>query len=168
MTTYDEDWFRSRCKIDPITGCWRWQGAHTQGYGWMNNSDFHGGVHRWAYICLIGFPSGQIDHVKSRGCIHRDCCNIAHLEDVTRRVNIRRGDGACATNGRKTHCPSGHEYTTANTWINAKGGRVCKTCERIKSRLKARKRRERLGQVPRPGTWLAENAVRVDAKDFLA
>jgi hypothetical protein len=31
-------------------------------------------------------------------------------------------------NSRKTHCPYGHEYTPANTYINAKGSRECRTC----------------------------------------
>ena len=29
----------------------------------------------------------------------------------------------------KTHCPRGHEYTEENTYVQPKGGRVCKICK---------------------------------------
>lgn len=31
----------------------------------------------------------------------------------------------------KTHCPSGHEYSSENTSINKKGSRVCMSCKRL-------------------------------------
>lgn len=41
----------------------------------------------------------------------------------------------------RTHCPQGHPYDAANTRINNRGFRVCRTCERERSRqYKARKR----------------------------
>jgi hypothetical protein len=44
-------------------------------------------------------------------------------------------------NREKTHCANGHEYTQANTWINKKGGRICKTCKKLQhSRWSLRKR----------------------------
>jgi hypothetical protein len=34
-----------------------------------------------------------------------------------------------------THCPNGHEYTTENTVINARGARSCGICNRAKQRI---------------------------------
>ena len=31
-------------------------------------------------------------------------------------------------NGRKTHCPQGHEYTPENTYLYPSGGRGCRAC----------------------------------------
>jgi hypothetical protein len=47
-------------------------------------------------------------------------------------------DSAAATIGArqraKTHCPQGHEYTEANTYVDGKGSRNCRACARAKSR----------------------------------
>lgn len=45
-------------------------------------------------------------------------------------------------NGLKTHCPQGHEYTVANTYINkstiALGNcRQCKTCIAVRTKTRA-------------------------------
>ncbi len=32
-------------------------------------------------------------------------------------------------NGRKTHCPSGHEYTEQNTYLDPNGWRHCRKCK---------------------------------------
>ena len=44
---------------------------------------------------------------------------------------------------RKTHCPSGHPYDDQNTRINARGDRVCRTCERARNRRSGAARRAR-------------------------
>jgi hypothetical protein len=51
----------------------------------------------------------------------------SHLEVVTHEENVRRGKGG-AHWAAKTHCPQGHPYDEANTRIDAKGARVCRTC----------------------------------------
>ena len=38
------------------------------------------------------------------------------------------------TRGRsehRTHCPRGHAYTSANTYVDPRGRRVCRTCDRL-------------------------------------
>ena len=42
----------------------------------------------------------------------------------------------------KTHCPSGHEYSKANTRIDWRGGRVCRKCASFRD---AKRYRERKG-----------------------
>lgn len=50
--------------------------------------------------------------------------------------SVRHGTHA---NARKTHCPSGHEYSPENTYMRPSGDRRCRTC----NRLRGRQRRQR-------------------------
>lgn len=107
----------SRVLVDRKTGCWNWIGFVSDGYG---NTRYDGRlerVHRVIYAWAVeSIPRitgrhgvrkhvPQLDHVV---CQNRRCCNPAHLELVTPRVNILRGNGICARLSRQTHCPSGH------------------------------------------------------------
>jgi hypothetical protein len=122
---------------DPDTECWIWTGGlHWSGYGRLaikNGPNLR--AHRVAYELLVGpIPEGlDLDHVKARGCERRDCCNPAHLEPVTRRENLLRGETISARNAAKTHCPAGHPYTTDNTYYY-QGRRSCATCVRERVR----------------------------------
>lgn len=114
----------------PMTGCWLFVGAQAPtGYGSIRVNGIGYTAHRFAYEMLVGAVSDglQIDHL----CRVRCCCNPAHLEAVTQRENIRRGDAGARFRTR-THCFAGHEYTPANTRIRIRDGvtcRVCLTCQ---------------------------------------
>ena len=63
--------------------------------------------------------------------------NPDHLEPVTTKENSRRGIGGklgAERNKAKTHCPQGHPYDEANTYVQSSryGGtnRICRTCRR--------------------------------------
>jgi hypothetical protein len=116
------------------SGCWEWTGAVTNQYGNCWNYVFPRGgarrtqAHRLSYILAKGeIPEGlQIDHL----CKNKICVNPAHLEAVTQRENLLRGDTVASRNAAKTHCTHGHEFNEENTNVNAKGYRICRQCNR--------------------------------------
>ena len=121
-------------------GCWNWIGAKMRnGYGQLAVGGQHWAAHRYAYTELRGeIPVGlDLDHL----CRNRACCNPDHLEPVTRSENLKRGEtGAWAKehNGGKTHCPSGHQYDEANTYLHPSGRRCCRACARERAADKRR------------------------------
>lgn len=85
-------------------------------------------AYRFAYEVTNG-PIGD-DYVLDHLCRVRECCNPAHLEPVTIKVNNERGEKAM-----QTHCIHGHEFTAANTYIKPKvGTRCCRACRRERSK----------------------------------
>lgn len=114
---------------DPDTGCWIWQlGMFRTGYGSVWNGERNTVAHRVYYEDLIGpIPDGlTLDHL----CRNRACCNPGHLEPVTMRENVLRGDSITGRNARKTHCLRGHPFDEQNTRIMKGGGRACRACDR--------------------------------------
>ena len=110
--------------------CWPWQGSQTNGgYGHFSVLDKEVMAHRWAYEEEVGpIPDGlTLDHL----CRTRLCVNFRHLEPVTGKVNILRGNSPAAQNARKTHCKRGHGFTPANTYVWRGGERKCRECMRL-------------------------------------
>ena len=94
-------------KVLKSSGCWQWIGAKTpQGYGSFWTGKFNSLAHRVAWKLMVGLiPDNMtIDHL----CRNKLCINPNHLEVVTLRENILRGDNACSNNYKKTHCSKGH------------------------------------------------------------
>lgn len=132
---------QGRLKPDP-SGCLLWTGAcDDKGYGRVgvrgeDGKIRSGLVHIAAWELERGpVPDGlELDHVEDRGCLYRNCANLEHLEPVTHRVNMLRGDTFAAINASKTHCPADHEYTPENTYTDKHGRRLCRACNRARQR----------------------------------
>jgi hypothetical protein len=120
-------------------GCWTFTGPARNQYG-------YGGVgkrlaHRLSYEALVGpVPAGlDLDHL----CRNRRCVNPLHLEPVTRKENLRRGESGEAGaefQRRKTHCPHGHSLAPGNldAWSLKVGKRNCLTCRRARHTARRR------------------------------
>lgn len=113
--------------------CWVWTGKPDgKGYGQINAGRRPSKMlraHRVAYeLCVGPIPEDlQLDHL----CRNRMCVRPEHLEPVTQRVNVLRGEGASARNSRVTECPKGHPYSGSNVkYHKTKGSRYCATCNR--------------------------------------
>jgi len=126
--------------VDPAcdcAGCLLWPGSTNGDYGLIRVDGARKLVHRVAWALDNGpIPPGlTIDHVKARGCRHTNCANVAHLEPVTPRVNVLRGDTIVAALAARTHCTRGHLYDEVNTRQRRDGGRRCRACRREGHRL---------------------------------
>lgn len=117
--------------------CLRWTAAHgPTGYGRFGLNGVNEVAHRAAWKIFVGpIPYGkEIDHVKDRGCVFRDCVDVTHLEVVTRRMN----------NERKTNSisefPCGHLRSPENTSKGRMGkdglpwAGECMECDRLRHR----------------------------------
>lgn len=131
--------FWSKVYVDDY-GCWLWTvTCSSWGYGaWMAGRRSlkrtwpvaTSSAYRLAYIDFVGLvPEGyQLDHL----CRVRCCVNPSHLEVVTQRENILRGEGTGARHARQTHCKRGHEFTLENTRVRPSRPRrrECRVCLR--------------------------------------
>lgn len=127
----DQDYILARCTEADMgyeTPCWVWDlTPNDSGYGTLNGTS----AHRVAYGLWRGSIENQLDHL----CEVRACVNPWHLEDVTASENVRRA------RARRTHCPKGHLQDEATIYINPRGERSCRTCNRERSRDWARSHR---------------------------
>lgn len=113
-------------------GCWDWTGAFTNdGYGTAVVGYKQTSAHRHLYQSIFGVLPKKLhlDHL----CRNRACVNPAHLEPVTRKTNILRGESPSAKNKVKLACKNGHDFTDENTYQRFRNDtweRDCKTCRR--------------------------------------
>jgi hypothetical protein len=128
-------------KAEPAeSGCWEWiAGKFPNGYGHAHvrrgfKDYVSAGAHRIAWALTNGpIPDGLvIDHL----CRNRACVNPAHMEVVSQRENVLRGDSPQTSRARwrgQTHCKRGHSLTdSSNVYvIPTTGSRQCKACRRI-------------------------------------
>jgi len=129
------DAFRARCveKAAPeglATPCLvpTWKTRTSGGYAtvWVGVRTVM--AHRYAYELAEGpIPAGlQLDHL----CRVRECVQVAHLEPVTHRENVIRGD---TFKGDQDTFGCGHARTAANTRTSRQPGGRCRECSRKRS-----------------------------------
>lgn len=123
------DWW-SRVDVSNPRGCWPWKqstGSHGYGQTWDGRSVLL--AHRVAWTLHNGkqIPDGlTVDHE----CRNRLCCNPFHLRLMDNLSNAEANGMAL-----RTHCVHGHEYTDANTYVNRRGHRSCRTCAANRRRV---------------------------------
>jgi len=122
-------------KVEKVGRCWIWRASlDTHGYG---HGRFRGRLrlaHRISYELFVGeIPDGLVlDHL----CRQPSCVNPEHLEAVTNRENVLRGNSIVAKHALKTQCPQGHKYDK----VVARGegtARICTVCQREHSKRQA-------------------------------
>jgi len=128
--------FWDKCGIDSATECWSWTASKVRGYGQFHLSGGNVLAHRHAYESLVAQVPRVMtcDHL----CRNRACCNPSHIDIVTNKENVLRGESFSAKNARKTHCILGHPLSGDNLLLNVrKSGstdRVCRTCKNVTAR----------------------------------
>lgn len=130
-------------KVEERDECLVWTGAlNDAGYGVYRTDGGRAAsktvlAHRAVWEDVNGpIPDGmELDHVRKRGCKHRACVKLQHLEVVTRRENQRRGDGPGGLNFRKQVCLRNHPFD----YVDVRGRRVCRRCRNLrKARIRER------------------------------
>lgn len=115
--------------------CWLWKASLRLGYGriWVGGSLLS--AHRVAYERATGpIKDGLcLDHL----CRIKHCVNPSHLDQVTQKENVRRGE-AGMINKSKTHCFRGHSFSGNNLYVykssNGREQRRCRSCWSINSK----------------------------------
>ena len=140
--------FLEKILPEPNSGCWLWLASlNSKGYGQFyrdpHESKAPMGAHVFSYEHFVEpVPEGlTLDHL----CRVRSCVNPRHLEPVTHKVNVERGD-AGKHHRDLMECPSGHPYSGDNLVvyeITVKGrkyiNRQCRACHAIRNAAKSKR-----------------------------
>lgn len=158
-------------EVAPFLGpCRGWGRKLTEdGYGHFTGGGRRTYAHIWAYEHWIGpVPLGlTLDHLchtldlscpGGPTCPHRSCVSPYHLEPVTSAENTLRGRSVGHRaplqvalppllphegHGSETHCPKGHPYDEANTYLlSSRRMRSCRTCHREREAARRKVKKE--------------------------
>ena len=118
-------------KITKTDSCWLWNGhINNSGYARFNGKNM---PDRYAHRAMFYWANGYLPerpNVVGHLCEVRNCVNPDHLVEQTQQENVKQ------YSDRVTHCPSGHEYDSKNTYIRKNGSRKCRECNRMNEQRK--------------------------------
>lgn len=122
--------FCCKFRFHPETGCWEWLKPDANGYGKFRYQGGPRWAHRVSYELFLGpIPAGlTLDHL----CRNPRCINPDHLDPVTHRENVMRGNSPPAKAAARDTCAHGHPYTESNLYVYPNGARRCRRCTRIR------------------------------------
>lgn len=128
-------------KVDTTGDCWTWTAAtNRKGYGLLQKPNNSGQISAHRYSAMLHFGMFDRGLMVLHHCDNPPCVNPSHLYlgdgFDNARDKIARGR---SHHQRKTHCPSGHPYDEANTYLWRGRHRQCRECARLRE---ARKRAE--------------------------
>jgi hypothetical protein len=108
--------------------CIEWQfKKNAKGYGIVSINGKQMFAHRLA-VALSGrtIPKSKVcDHL----CRNHSCINPEHIELVSMKENVMRGEAVTAKYARMDSCTKGHKFTEENTRIHTdKKGRATRHC----------------------------------------
>lgn len=136
-------------EYDPNSGCWLWTRALAgDGYPGLTIPGFPRGGHRASWMVFNDAEIIPAGAVIRHSCHTPQCVNPAHLQPGTqkenrgdRRTNIVRRAAPAGTYTRMNFCRRGHPFDAANTFIDVRGDRGCRTCrnDRLKEFRQRRK-----------------------------
>ena len=121
----------TRIQMDTATGCWLWQGSTDKdGYGRYSKYMAHRAV--WE-VYAGETPPPELDHL----CRNRLCVRPSHLEDVTHRENVLRGESPSAHKAKQETCSKGHPL------VQGARQRICRPCAVERSRAYRERKKQR-------------------------
>lgn len=140
------DGFWSRVRIGAWDECWLWTGGFGStgnGYGrtYWNGRMRPATQVSWELHNGASFPTGKF---ACHSCDNTRCVNPLHIWPGTQSENLRD----CVAKGRhpkkpKSLCRRGHAMDEANRKPMPGGGSRCRECERVNTKLRMRRLRER-------------------------
>lgn len=116
--------------------CWMWKGAPDgKGYGAAYVDGRSVGVHRLAYAVANQVDLAAMDSTElvRHDCDEPMCVNPAHLRTGDAWDNYHDSRKRGRRPMRATHCCHGHEYVPKNTYVDPRGRRHCRECDRLRS-----------------------------------
>jgi hypothetical protein len=118
ITEEDIARFWAKVALPDARGCLVWTGPGSgTGYGKFRRFRRSVFAHRFAYMALVGpIADGLVlDHL----CRNRACVRPDHLDAVTQRVNVLRGESPAACHAVATHCPATPTTRSTRSSANA-------------------------------------------------
>lgn len=134
--------FFRKMQVNELTTCFEWTAGKRNGYGRMIFNGRVVDVHRLMLACFYDELPRYIE--SAHLCHNRGCFNPSHLEPQVHVMNVRQ-----RLSSTRKMCKYGHEYTSENQYLDKKGHRHCRQCNRESVGAWVATHRERMKEISR-------------------